>query len=893
MQSWQFSNDRPSRSLNRSEGGESPLAALCLQIVDFGLISIIFVAPLFFGGRHTLGRAVFIGLVTITAIAWFIRQATIRQAALPRTWAYLIASAAIALVAIQIIPLPSSWIQQLAPRNSELIPLWSGESSLSLGTWQTISLTPNATSMALATLVAYVLLFVTVVGRLQTEADIQRLLRLLAIAAILMSGFGLIQLFTSNGRFFWFYEYPYTSTKGVAKGSFSCRNHFADFLALGFAPLLAWTVTLLQKHNSPTNRINSSDNKVMLALYAGLFLVAIAVFMSMSRGGAIALAVVSTTTIAIYYRRGLISGTYLYGLGVLVLLIMGGLSIYGTEQISNRLQSLTSGSVEKIDNNAGRRKIWNANLAAISEGGLLGSGAGSHREIYPVYLPESLEVEYTHAECGYLQIATENGAIGATLLGFTILMVLGWCWRAVRNAASTNSLILAGAVTASLLASLVHSLVDFVWFIPACMSITILLAACALRLAQISTGNESSTTCHTSHSRFRWGSTAVLASLAAVWAFSVVLKPAWASTQWDRYLISASELKKQTARSLSLIHKPADNEEQQLVIIQDCIIQLQQVLAKNPDSPRANLRLARKYLQLFDFRQRNSNNAMSVDQIRDAAMSSQFASAESLKEWLSTAFGENSTLLYKAYYHTRRALKLCPLQGEGYLFLANLCFLEGRPAESIDAYLSQGLQVRPHDGGVLFEVGKQKLLQGRGEEAIAHWQKIFNDSGVHQLQIVQLLAGRIPAALFIETFQPDWKTIRSIWHRYRQTGSEEDWLHVLKCGVAAAEKETESSRPDVAANNWCRLAVMQKELEQYSQALVSLHRAHKISPSHYWARRELGKTLLQTEQYNQAATHLRWCYGRRPNDTALKNELLKAHKLSNTQTANSDRSLHK
>ena len=62
----------------------------------------------------------------------------------------------------------------------------------------------------------------------------------IALSTILMAGFGLLQYFFSNGRFFWFYDYLYSNTSNNTTGSFSNRNHFAHFLCLGLAALIAW-----------------------------------------------------------------------------------------------------------------------------------------------------------------------------------------------------------------------------------------------------------------------------------------------------------------------------------------------------------------------------------------------------------------------------------------------------------------------------------------------------------------------------------------------------------------------------------------------------------------------------------------------------------------------------
>ena len=56
-----------------------------------------------------------------------------------------------------------------------------------------------------------------------------------------MASFGPLQFLAGNGKFFWFYEHPFTDTCGECQGEFSNRNHFAQFLAfLGIGPLIWW-----------------------------------------------------------------------------------------------------------------------------------------------------------------------------------------------------------------------------------------------------------------------------------------------------------------------------------------------------------------------------------------------------------------------------------------------------------------------------------------------------------------------------------------------------------------------------------------------------------------------------------------------------------------------------
>ncbi len=895
MQTWQTSNGK-----KKHKGrGESSVATLCLQLADAGLLALLFVAPLFFGGRHTLGRLVFVSLVGLTAVAWFTRQAILGQSFRARTWAYVAWAAAIGLVAIQLLPIPSEWMLGLAPRNLSLLPLWTNlaDGRLEMGTWNTLSLTPSSTKIALATLIAYALLFATVHQRLEKLDDIRRLLKFVVIASGLMSCFGLVQYFFSNGQFFWFYEHPHSTTDSVAKGSFTCRNHFAHFLVLGMGPLLAWGVLLVgrftNRQASSGTHHRSSWGRAEIALLAAvcvaMLLMVSGVLLSFSRGGAVSLAVVMAVALTIYYRRGLISGSHFYGVAVLGLLAVGILSLYGYDRVARRLDNFTtsiaSGSLEDLDAKEGRRRIWRANVASIQQGGLFGAGAGSHREIYPVYFAEQSRTEYTHAENGYLQIATENGWLGVGLLVVAFALVTSWCWRAIRAAPTRDHLLFSGAVCASLTANAIHSLWDFVWFIPACMTMTLLLAVCALRLSQLSI--EPSPKARPERSNRRWPSvvTAAVAIAGAYWAVSTTLGPGCAALHWDKYLIASSSAKQQSTRKLLDFKQSEEVTDEKQMLSEAMIFNLQSVLSQDPTSARAHRRLAREYLRLFESRQIAASNAMSVDQIRDAAIASQFASADELRNWLHQAFGKNSELLYRAYHHSRRALQLCPLQGDVYLYLAKLCFLEGKGITGIDRYLAQGEKVRPYDGRVLFQIGWQQLNLGRFELATEYWNKAYPLQAGVRLQIIRLLAGRVSALDFLKSFSPDWSSLSYVWRAFRELGSEEDQHVVLHYATVAAQRECPSQSPRLASKTWRTLAWMQIQLQETESAIQSLQKAYALTPDEYAVRRTLGQQLLIDEQYDRAAPHLRWCLARQPGNLSLRNEVVQATKRRLPQNA--------
>jgi O-antigen ligase/tetratricopeptide (TPR) repeat protein len=860
-----------------------------LSIVDGALLGILFVAPLFFGGRHDLGRFVFVLLAVVAAVAWFARQAMLAEATWNRTAAHLVALLAVTITVLQLVPLPPTLLAVLSPRTTELLTLWTANADARLGTWRTLSLAPAESRISLAVLVAYALVFVTAVQRIQRLEEVERLLRLIALAAMGMAAFGLLQYFTSNGRFFWFYEYPLRNTIDAVNGSFTNRNHFAHFLVLGIGAVITWVVALgppARRSDRPSEpAVKGVANGLwVLALVTGLLLLILAVCLSYSRGAAIALLAATTVTLVACRCRRLVSDSHLWGGLALGVVLVGLLSMYGYDRWVGRIDDLTAGSLEDIDHGGSRRQIWAANIAAIRHGWLTGAGAGSHRALNPVYLTQSDSKEFSHAENGYLQIVSENGLPGAILLIAAVGLCLGWSIRVLGSTMSDRIALHVVAAVAGLIASIVHSVVDFVWFIPACMSVTLLLAAALVRLVQLARQESVGVSRGPSIClrRARWLELTVVVTGVGVWSLWTLAGPAAAALDWDGYRrasVAHRELALEQLRGDSVDSGVRLQESNQL-LTSVMIDRLEQVVRWHPNNARAHLRLASRYLEKFELNQLDADNVMSVTSIRDAAIASKFASSEALRDWLERAFPTNCKYLYLAQRHARRAVELGPLEGEAYLLLADLCFVEGGGQPRVEAYIAQGLRLRPADGDVLFEVGKQRWRDGRTDEALEHWRTSFRDPGSHQLQIVGLLAGRLPADQFVELFQPDWNTLPELWSRYREFGQPND-LAVL---LAHAEQITSSrigssdADPQYTARKLGLLRDMYKDAGQPLKALEAVRQAYALDPSRYWIREGLGLELLAIGEFDEAESHLRWCLSRRPHVNRIRVALLQASK---------------
>ena len=210
-----------------------------LRAVDAALLATLCVAPCFMGGRHDLGRFVYISSVVALALLWMWRQCLSSKSRWRSTGAEWLVLLVLGLIILQIAPLPQNWLYWLSPQHKTSLPLWdrATDSSEFLGIWSQISLMPVATRGALAMAAAHALLFFTVAQRIRHVEDTERLLRIVAIATVFMATLGLIQYFVGNGKFLWVYQHPSRGHHVRSERRFRQCQSLCPFLSPGCGPL--------------------------------------------------------------------------------------------------------------------------------------------------------------------------------------------------------------------------------------------------------------------------------------------------------------------------------------------------------------------------------------------------------------------------------------------------------------------------------------------------------------------------------------------------------------------------------------------------------------------------------------------------------------------------------
>jgi O-antigen ligase len=303
-----------------------------------------------------------------------------------------------------------------------------------------------STRIELQLLVADLLILFVAAQVFQSIQDWRGFFWFIMIFGFLVSGFGILQHLTFNGKLYWFREMHYG---GVPFGPFVNRNHFAGFdeliIPCGLVPLVLGKV----RH----------ERRFVVGVL--VFVPLAALFLSASRGGIVSLGVeICILTVLLFMRRA-VGRHALAGAAVLVLSLLL-VSWLGVKEILARFSSLQTLEVSEGKRASMRQGTWRIFL----DHPLSGTGLGTLQIVYPRYETQYDGKIVNHAHNDYLEALAETGILGglccAWYLGLLFFQGISRIQGADRSFAL--SLHLTGLVACC--GFLTHSLVDFNLHIP-------------------------------------------------------------------------------------------------------------------------------------------------------------------------------------------------------------------------------------------------------------------------------------------------------------------------------------------------------------------------------------------------------------------------------------------
>ena len=399
-------------------------------------------------------------LIGLALIAWAWIEGGHLRVAGPARGLVGIAALSLALLLVQLIPLPPALWSSLPGRE----PVAEGYGLLGMSLpWLPISLTPYETGATVLTLVPpFAVLSAMLLLNPQRPAWIAAAVLAAAAAAVLLGAF---QVGSANPLTSRWYLYDH-SNFGTATGFFANSNHMAALLVICI-PLLAALIRLVR--DRATGR-KAGSGTLMIGV-AGVLVLTVGIILNRSLAVLLLLPPVAAASATMLLGKGHRLRRLLPLAGGAAALIL--LAVF-LSPLGDRLARAEGGGISS------RQEMWSTSLSAVAEHAPLGTGIGSFRWVYPAHEdPGSVDPTITnHAHNDYLEIAVEAGIPGLLLL---ILFLVWWVRRAGAVWRTRGADPLAVSATIISGALLLHSFVDYPLRTAALVTI---MAACVAMMAR-------------------------------------------------------------------------------------------------------------------------------------------------------------------------------------------------------------------------------------------------------------------------------------------------------------------------------------------------------------------------------------------------------------------------
>ncbi|HEY0014610.1 MAG TPA: O-antigen ligase family protein [Allosphingosinicella sp.] len=349
--------------------------------------------------------------------------------------------AAVAVVAMQLVPLPPSIWTTIPGREGVAAGFIAVGAELP---WLTTSLSPYRTiSSALWLLPAIAVLLAILRLRAFKPGPIAWTIVGVTIVSVAI---GAMQVAGGETSRWYFYE---ITNRGASTGFFSNANHLATLLVCTF-PFL----TALYLHARDKGRSVQKNSGLLVILVGAVGLVVVGVAVNRSLAGVgLSVPVLAASALMFLSRRG--RGMPKWLLALVPVLVVASVAVALTAPTGNNLIGEEARSSQES-----RFTSFSRSLDAAGEVFPAGSGIGSFQEIYRTREdPGTMQRSYmNHVHSDYIELLLETGLPGMIVLA---LFLYWWARRtwAIWRADERDHYALAGSIASA--AILAHSAVDY------------------------------------------------------------------------------------------------------------------------------------------------------------------------------------------------------------------------------------------------------------------------------------------------------------------------------------------------------------------------------------------------------------------------------------------------
>jgi O-antigen ligase/polysaccharide polymerase Wzy-like membrane protein len=428
-----------------------------------------------FGAVYPWGRLPLIAMAAALGATGMLRPRT-RET--PRGRLLVALGLVIAAVSLQLVPLASTVRGFLSPRLDAFLVqtdfhfVLAGAAGV-----HALSVLPEATWIGLSCLAAFALLAVGAAQRMGRR-DVRAVAAGILALGVVVALEAIVQRAVSPSLIYGFWK-PLDG-EGAVFGPFVNRNHFAGWMLMALPLSLGYLADSTDRSRSgipdgwrhTAGWLASPGGSRMLLLGFGVFVMALALVLTMSRSGIAATGFMLVAGLTIR-GPGTARTSRRAVAGFLVVIAAIALAWAGSDAVWARFNTSPGGGL------GGRVGAWMDALSIVRAFPLTGTGFNTFGHVMQVYQEHNPEKFYRAAHNDYLQIAADGGVLVAVPAAVLLVVFVLETRRAFRENGASTYWIRAGATT-GLCAVALQELVDFSLQIPANAALCAVLAAIAL-----------------------------------------------------------------------------------------------------------------------------------------------------------------------------------------------------------------------------------------------------------------------------------------------------------------------------------------------------------------------------------------------------------------------------
>jgi len=386
-------------------------------------------------------------------------------------------------IAVQLVPLPSAAIAVLSPHAQYT------RDALTLVTARPAAVGPLSmrgpqTEWALVVFGGAIALFFLARATF-ARGGVRRTVWGIAAIGYALSGLAIAQAATAGRSIYWLFPTEYEGP--LPFGPFVNRNHFATWAIMA----LPLTVGYLMSRSPSRAHAHAPDpggrGRVTVDvdsrgawMTAASVLMLLALLLSLSRSGIVALIVAAGVTVLGMRRRLRRDGQWVVA-GVVGALMFAAVAWSDVPGLADRLSATSTGVL-------GRVTIWRETMPVVRDFWLTGTGAGTYQTAMLVYQQSDRRLFFNQAHNHYLQVAAEGGLLLTVAVTIALVAFIVAAAGAIRRDTSNVRWTRAGAAC-GLGAVMLQSLWETGLVMPANAMLAAILAAILLHERQRSDGS--------------------------------------------------------------------------------------------------------------------------------------------------------------------------------------------------------------------------------------------------------------------------------------------------------------------------------------------------------------------------------------------------------------------